>query len=25
VIYSLTPKGESLLPVILALRQWGEQ
>jgi DNA-binding HxlR family transcriptional regulator len=25
VIYSLTPKGESLLPVVLALRQWGEQ
>src|SRR5437764_14020768 len=25
VIYSLTPKGEGLLPVILALRQWGEQ
>ena len=24
VIYSLTPKGESLLPVVLALRQWGE-
>jgi DNA-binding HxlR family transcriptional regulator len=25
VIYSLTPKGEGLLPVILALRQWGDQ
>jgi len=25
VIYSLTPKGESLLPVILAIRQWGEE
>src|SRR5205085_12119539 len=25
VIYSLTPKGEDLLPVVLALRQWGEQ
>ena len=25
VIYSLTAKGESLLPVVLALRQWGEQ
>jgi DNA-binding HxlR family transcriptional regulator len=25
VIYSLTPKGEGLLPVVLALRQWGEQ
>ena len=25
VIYSLTPKGEALLPVILALRQWGEE
>ena len=25
VIYSLTPKGEELLPVVLALRQWGEQ
>jgi DNA-binding HxlR family transcriptional regulator len=24
VIYSLTPKGEGLLPVVLALRQWGE-
>lgn len=24
VIYSLTPKGEGLLPVFLALRQWGE-
>jgi DNA-binding HxlR family transcriptional regulator len=23
VIYSLTPKGEALLPVVLALRQWG--
>jgi DNA-binding HxlR family transcriptional regulator len=25
VIYSLTPKGEGLLPVFLALRQWGEE
>ena len=25
VIYSLTSKGEGLLPVLLALRQWGEQ
>jgi DNA-binding HxlR family transcriptional regulator len=25
VIYALTPKGEGLLPVFLALRQWGEQ
>src|SRR3954447_8681177 len=25
VIYSLTSKGEGLLPVVLALRQWGEQ
>jgi len=25
VIYSLSPKGEGLLPVVLALRQWGEQ
>lgn len=24
VIYSLTGKGEALLPVILAIRQWGE-
>jgi DNA-binding HxlR family transcriptional regulator len=24
VIYSLTPKGEALLPVVLSLRQWGE-
>jgi DNA-binding HxlR family transcriptional regulator len=24
VIYSLTTKGEGLLPVVLALRQWGE-
>lgn len=24
VVYSLTPKGEALLPVLLALRQWGE-
>lgn len=24
VIYSLSPKGEALLPVVLALRQWGE-
>lgn len=25
VIYSLTSKGEALLPVILAIRQWGEE
>ncbi len=25
VIYSLTPKGEALLPVLVALRQWGEE
>jgi DNA-binding HxlR family transcriptional regulator len=25
VIYSLSEKGEGLLPVVLALRQWGEQ
>jgi DNA-binding HxlR family transcriptional regulator len=24
VIYSLSPKGESLLPVMLSIRQWGE-
>ena len=24
VVYSLTPKGEGLMPVVLALRQWGE-
>lgn len=24
VIYSLTKKGEALLPVVLAIRQWGE-
>ena len=24
VIYSLSPKGEGLLPVLLAVRQWGE-
>lgn len=24
VVYSLTPKGEGLLPALLALRQWGE-
>lgn len=24
VVYSLTDKGEALLPVVLALRQWGE-
>jgi DNA-binding HxlR family transcriptional regulator len=24
VVYSLTAKGEGLLPVVLALRQWGE-
>jgi DNA-binding PadR family transcriptional regulator len=25
VIYALTEKGHALLPVVLALRQWGEQ
>ena len=25
VIYALTPKGEALVPVVLALRQWGEE
>ena len=25
VIYSLTAKGEGLLPVLLAMRQWGEE
>jgi DNA-binding HxlR family transcriptional regulator len=25
VIYSLTAKGEDLLPVVVALRQWGEK
>ena len=25
VIYALTGKGEALLPVVVALRQWGEQ
>ena len=24
VIYSLTPKGEGLLPLVLAMRQWGD-
>jgi DNA-binding HxlR family transcriptional regulator len=24
VVYALTAKGEALLPVVLALRQWGE-
>ena len=24
VIYALTPKGEALLPVMVSLRQWGE-
>ncbi|MEO7654233.1 MAG: helix-turn-helix domain-containing protein, partial [Sphingomicrobium sp.] len=24
-IYALTPKGEALLPVVVALRQWGEE
>jgi DNA-binding HxlR family transcriptional regulator len=24
VVYALTPKGEALLPVVIALRQWGE-
>lgn len=25
VIYALTPKGEALLPVVIALRQWSER
>ena len=25
IVYSLTPKGEELLPALLAIRQWGEQ
>ena len=25
VVYSLTPKGEGLLPVVLAMRQWGDE
>lgn len=25
VIYALTPKGQALMPVVLALRQWGEE
>ena len=25
VIYALTPKGKALMPVVLALRQWGEE
>jgi DNA-binding HxlR family transcriptional regulator len=25
VIYALTPKGEGLLPVVLAMRQWGDE
>jgi DNA-binding HxlR family transcriptional regulator len=25
VIYRLTPKGEALLPVLIALRQWGDR
>ena len=25
IIYALTPKGEGLLPVVLALRQWGQE
>ncbi|QNM84073.1 helix-turn-helix transcriptional regulator [Sphingomonas sabuli] len=25
VVYSLTEKGESLMPVMLAIRQWGEE
>ncbi len=25
IVYSLTPKGEGLLPVVLAIRQWGEE
>ena len=24
IVYSLTPKGEELLPALLAIRQWGE-
>ncbi len=24
VVYALTDKGEALLPVVIALRQWGE-
>jgi DNA-binding HxlR family transcriptional regulator len=25
VVYTLTPKGEGLMPALLALRQWGEE
>jgi DNA-binding HxlR family transcriptional regulator len=25
IVYSLTRKGEGLLPVVLAIRQWGEE
>ncbi len=25
VVYALTPKGEALMPVVVALRQWGEE
>ena len=25
LVYSLTVKGEGLLPVVIALRQWGEE
>ncbi len=25
LVYSLTAKGESLLPVVIALRQWGDE
>ena len=25
IVYSLTPKGEGLLPALLAIRQWGEE
>ena len=25
MIYSLTAKGEGLLPVVLAMRQWGDE
>lgn len=25
IVYSLTPKGEELLPALLAIRQWGEE
>ena len=25
IVYSLTPKGEGLLPALISLRQWGEE